>query len=120
MQQKLYDLKKDGTFNAEVTNEILSARLAELEHAVIPGFYGATEDGTVVTFSRGGSDVTGSLVAQAVQADLYENWTDVSGFLIADPRIVKIQNLSKPSHIKNFVSFPTWEPAYSTRMRSSL
>ena len=89
MQQKLYDLKNDGTFNAEVTNEILSARLAELEHAVIPGFYGATEDGTVVTFSRGGSDVTGSLVAQAVQADLYENWTDVSGFLIADPRIVK-------------------------------
>ena len=67
--------EKDGTFNAEVTNEILSARLAELEHAVIPGFYGATEDGTVVTFS--------------VQADLYENWTDVSGFLIADPRIVK-------------------------------
>ena len=80
--------EKDGTFNAEVTNEILSARLAELEHAVIPGFYGATEDGTVVTFSRGGSDVTGSLVAQAVQADLYENWTDVSGFLVADPRIV--------------------------------
>ena len=66
--------EKDGTFNAEVTNEILSARLAELEHAVIPGFYGATEDGTVVTFSRGGSDVTGSLVAQAVQAYLYENW----------------------------------------------
>ena len=81
--------EKDGTFNAEVTNEILSARLAELEHAVIPGFYGATEDGTVVTFSRGGSDITGSLVALAVQADLYENWTDVSGFLIADPRIVK-------------------------------
>ena len=81
--------EKDGTFNAEVTNEILSARLAELEHAVIPGFYGATEDGTVVTFSRGGSDVTGSLVAQAVQADLYENWTDVSGFLVADPRIIK-------------------------------
>lgn len=81
--------EKDGTFNAEVTNEILSARLAELEHAVIPGFYGATEDGTVVTFSRGGSDVTGSLVAQAVQADLYENWTDVSGFLVTDPRIVE-------------------------------
>ena len=81
--------EKNGSFNADVTNEILSARLAELEHAVIPGFYGATEDGTVVTFSRGGSDITGSLVALAVQADLYENWTDVSGFLIADPRIVK-------------------------------
>ena len=53
------------------------------------GFYGAKEDGTIVTFSRGGSDITGSLVARAVMADLYENWTDVSGFLIADPRIVK-------------------------------
>ena len=80
--------EKNGSFNADVTNEILSARLAELEHAVIPGFYGATEDGTVVTFSRGGSDITGSLVALAVQADLYENWTDVSGCLVADPRII--------------------------------
>ena len=79
----------DGSFNSEVTNELLSARLSTLEHAVIPGFYGAKEDGTVVTFSRGGSDVSGSLVALAVNADLYENWTDVSGFLIADPRIVK-------------------------------
>ena len=79
----------DGSFNPEVTNELLSARLSTLEHAVIPGFYGAKEDGTVVTFSRGGSDVSGSLVALAVNADLYENWTDVSGFLIADPRIVK-------------------------------
>lgn len=79
----------DGTFNAEVTNELLSARLANEENAVIPGFYGAKEDGTVVTFSRGGSDVSGSLVALAVTADLYENWTDVSGFLITDPRIVK-------------------------------
>lgn len=79
----------DGTFNAEVTNELLSARLANEENAVIPGFYGAKEGGTVVTFSRGGSDVSGSLVALAVTADLYENWTDVSGFLITDPRIVK-------------------------------
>lgn len=79
----------DGTFNDVLTNELLSARLADMENAVIPGFYGAKEDGTVVTFSRGGSDVSGSLVALAVNADLYENWTDVSGFLIADPRIVK-------------------------------
>src|SRR5699024_5663276 len=79
----------DGSFNDEVTNELLSQRLGQLEHAVVPGFYGAKEDGTVVTFSRGGSDVSGSLVALAVGADLYENWTDVSGFLIADPRIVK-------------------------------
>ena len=79
----------DGSFNDEVTNELLSGRLSQIERAVIPGFYGAREDGTVVTFSRGGSDVSGSLVALAVNADLYENWTDVSGFLIADPRIVK-------------------------------
>ncbi len=63
--------------------------MRRLRDAVIPGFYGATEEGSVVTFSRGGSDITGSLVAQAVHADMYENWTDVSGFLIADPRIVK-------------------------------
>ena len=63
--------------------------MKRLRNAVIPGFYGATEEGRVVTFSRGGSDITGSLVARAVNADLYENWTDVSGFLIADPRIVK-------------------------------
>ena len=79
----------DGSFNDEVTYILLSERLANMENAVIPGFYGAKEDGTVVTFSRGGSDVSGSLVALAVCADLYENWTDVSGFLIADPRIVK-------------------------------
>jgi aspartate kinase len=67
----------------------MSARLKKAKNAVIPGFHGATEEGRVVTFSRGGSDITGSLVARAVNADLYENWTDVSGFLIADPRIVK-------------------------------
>lgn len=80
---------EEGSFDAAVTNELLSTRLKDMKNAVIPGFYGAKEDGTVLTFSRGGSDVTGSLVALAVSADLYENWTDVSGFLIADPRIVK-------------------------------
>ena len=80
---------EDGSFNDEVTNRLLSGRLSDLERAVIPGFYGAKEDGTVVTFSRGGSDISGSLVALAVHADLYENWTDVSGFLIVDPRIVR-------------------------------
>ena len=79
----------DGSFNAEVTDELLSAKLKDMDAAVVPGFYGARADGTVVTFSRGGSDITGSLVALAVHADLYENRTDVSGFLIADPRIVK-------------------------------
>ena len=79
----------NGEFNAEKTNRILSARLSKCENAVIPGFYGALNDGTVKTFSRGGSDITGSIVAKAVKADVYENWTDVSGFLIADPRIIK-------------------------------
>lgn len=78
----------DGTFDDVTTQELLSARLAETERAVIPGFYGAMPNGKIQTFSRGGSDITGSLVAKAVHADLYENWTDVSGFMIADPRIV--------------------------------
>lgn len=78
-----------GNFQADLTNRELSERLEHVERAVIPGFYGAKHDGTVKTFSRGGSDVTGSIVAKAIQADLYENWTDVSGFLVADPRIVE-------------------------------
>lgn len=78
-----------GVFDADVTQVLLSKRLEGVERAVIPGFYGAMEDGTVVTFSRGGSDITGSIVAKAIQADVYENWTDVSGFLIADPRIIE-------------------------------
>lgn len=81
--------KEDGLFDNGATYSLLSKRLEGLQYAVIPGFYGAKEDGSVVTFSRGGSDITGSLVALAISADLYENWTDVSGFLVADPRIVK-------------------------------
>lgn len=80
---------ENGNFDAVTTHQLLSAKLAETETAVIPGFYGSTPDGKVKTFSRGGSDVTGSIVAKAVHADMYENWTDVSGFLIADPRIIK-------------------------------
>lgn len=80
--------QEDGTFDAELTNEKTAKRLASSERAVIPGFYGAKPDGTIKTFSRGGSDITGSLVARAVRAAVYENWTDVSGFLIADPRII--------------------------------
>ena len=59
-----------------------------MEFAVIPGFYGKRADGVINTFSRGGSDITGLIVAKAVKADLYENWTDVSGFLVTDPRII--------------------------------
>ena len=80
---------ENGNCMAEETNQLLQERLKDCENAVIPGFYGRREDGTIQTFSRGGSDVTGSLVAKAIHADMYENWTDVSGFLVADPRIIK-------------------------------
>ena len=79
---------EDGTLNVDKTDEMLKKCLKGKEYAVIPGFYGAQDDGTIRTFSRGGSDVTGSLVAKAIHADIYENWTDVSGFLVADPRII--------------------------------
>ena len=78
-----------GQFDAKKTGKVLSERLANLENAVVPGFYGSMPNDTIKTFSRGGSDVTGSIVAAAVGADIYENWTDVSGFLTCDPRIVK-------------------------------
>ncbi|MCI8449051.1 MAG: aspartate kinase [Eubacterium sp.] len=79
---------EDGEFDPDTTNTILKQRLKKCDRAVVPGFYGAKPDGSVKTFSRGGSDITGSIVAKACKADLYENWTDVSGFLIADPRII--------------------------------
>lgn len=79
---------EDGRLNSEKTYAVLGEKLAQTERAVIPGFYGALDDGKVKTFSRGGSDVTGSIVAAAAKVDLYENWTDVSGCLIADPRII--------------------------------
>ena len=80
---------ENGNFEAELTNKELSERLEHIERAVSPGFYGSKHDGSIKTFSRGGSDVTGSIVARAIHADLYENWTDVSGFLVTDPRIVE-------------------------------
>lgn len=80
---------EEGNFEPESTNQELKERLEHVERAVIPGFYGSKHDGTIKTFSRGGSDVTGSIVAKAIHADMYENWTDVSGFLVADPRIIK-------------------------------
>ncbi len=78
-----------GRLMPEETNKALKEELAKHERAVLPGFYGSTPDGKVKTFSRGGSDITGALVARAVEAQVYENWTDVSGFLMADPRIVE-------------------------------
>ncbi len=86
----LIQFDNKGRLMQEATDEALRTELSKHERAVIPGFYGTNaEDGKVRTFSRGGSDITGSLVARAVGADMYENWTDVSGFLMADPRIVR-------------------------------
>ncbi|MBE6051983.1 MAG: aspartate kinase [Clostridium sp.] len=80
---------EDSSLDLEETKKALKEKLSNIEKAVIPGFYGADKDGNIVTFSRGGSDVTGALVASSIEAELYENWTDVSGFLMADPRIVE-------------------------------
>jgi len=80
---------KTGCFDSEKTKEAIKSKLFKIEKAVIPGFYGAMENGRIKTFTRGGSDITGSIIARDVEADLYENWTDVSGFLMADPRIVE-------------------------------
>lgn len=91
---------ENGNFLSEETNQVLADRLSKVERAVIPGFYGARPDGTIQTFSRGGSDVTGSIVARATHADMYENWTDVSGFLVTDPRIVKDPAVIETNYIQ--------------------
>jgi len=83
----IFDTK--GVLLLNETVKAVREKLNGLDNAVIPGFYGRTTEGVIKTFSRGGSDVTGSIIANAVKADIYENWTDVSGFLIADPRIVE-------------------------------
>ena len=86
---RVIKFRDDGSFDGETTQELLSKKLSEHYRAVVPGFYGSMPNGTIKTFSRGGSDVTGAIVAKAAGASVYENWTDVSGFLMSDPRIVK-------------------------------
>ena len=86
--KKVIFFKENGSFDSEKTNDVLSDYLSKYEYAVIPGFYGSMPNGTIKTFTRGGSDITGSIVARAARATLYENWTDVSGFLMADPRCI--------------------------------
>ena len=78
----------DGRLDGEQTYSLLAAALKGKKRAVVSGFYGSDADGKVRTFSRGGSDISGAIVARAAGAGLYENWTDVSGFLACDPRIV--------------------------------
>lgn len=80
---------ENGKLDSEKTEKELAQVLSLHEYAVIPGFYGILPNGMIKTFSRGGSDITGSIVAGAVGADIYENWTDVSGMLMADPRYVE-------------------------------
>ena len=96
-----------GNFDQQKTDSILAPRLSECQCAVIPGFYGSGPDGRVRTFSRGGSDITGSIVARACRAGVYENWTDVSGLLMADPRVV-----DNPAVMRNITYKELRELAY--------
>lgn len=86
---ELIRFSADGKFDSELTQELMQKRLAGKSRVVVPGFYGSLPDGSIKVFPRGGSDITGAIVARGVSADLYENWTDVSGFMMVDPRIVK-------------------------------
>lgn len=86
--QDVIKFDRRGSFASEWTNELLRNEMERHPRAVIPGFYGSYPNGEVHTFSRGGSDVSGAIVARAAEAELYENWTDVNGFLMADPRVV--------------------------------
>ena len=86
---KCIRFNETGSFNSDFTFEKTAEHLSHYERAVVPGFYGRMPNGTIKTFSRGGSDITGSLVSREMCADLYENWTDVDGFLVTDPRIIK-------------------------------
>ena len=88
--------KENGALDGEKSYKAISAAVSGADKAVFPGFYGKGTDGKVKTFSRGGSDISGAIVARAVNASLYENWTDVSGFLACDPRIVE-----SPKRIKS-------------------
>ena len=87
---------ENGTLDSERTYKAIAKSVAGVKMAVFPGFYGVDANGRVKTFSRGGSDISGAIVARAVCASLYENWTDVSGFLACDPRIV-----DSPKRIKS-------------------
>ncbi len=86
--EQLVRFDSEGKLNEDYTNDKVKTKLKNIERAVIPGFYGRDYEGNIKTFSRGGSDITGSIIARGVCASLYENWTDVSGFLVCDPRIV--------------------------------
>jgi len=85
---QLIRFHRDGSLDSRHTEKQINKHLLPLDRAVIPGFYGSMPDGSVRTFSRGGSDVSGAIIAAALRADLYENWTDVDGLFTADPNLV--------------------------------
>lgn len=92
--KELIKFNGKGEFDSEYTNDLITKNLG-LKGTVIPGFYGAMPDDTIKTFTRGGSDFTGAIVARGVSADVYENWTDVDGFMVTDPRVVKNPKIIK-------------------------
>lgn len=94
--QDIVKFNEKGELQTHYTLDLIKQKLEGLDRAILPGFYGSGTSGEIITFSRGGSDITGALIARAVSADLYENWTDVDGFLVADPRIVE-----KPTYIEH-------------------
>lgn len=110
----------NGQFDAGITELLVAKKLNNIERAVVPGFYGAKENGEIKTFSRGGSDITGSILAGALDVDLYENWTDVSGVMVTDPELSQTQSPLIPLLIVNSVSFLTWALLCFTRMLFSL
>lgn len=87
--EEIIKFKIDGSFDSEITEDMVIMLKDRTDGIVIPGFYGRMPDGQIKTFTRGGSDFTGAIIAGAIEASVYENWTDVNGFMIADPKIVK-------------------------------
>ena len=100
--------KYDQAATYKLLEQFAADRLETARGIVVPGFYGATPSGEIVTFPRGGSDITGSVLAAGLKADLYENWTDVAGFLVADPKIV-----DNPKRIKSLSYVELRELSYS-------
>jgi aspartate kinase len=86
--QDVIRFDSDRQFDGEATRNLLADLSGRVQKMVVPGFYGATAQGEIVTFPRGGSDITGAILAAGLGAELYENWTDVSGYMVADPKLV--------------------------------
>ena len=110
----------NGKFDAGITELLVAKKLNAIERAVVPGFYGAKENGEIKTFSRGGSDITGSILAGALDVDLYENWTDVSGVMVTDPRIIQNPKVIDTITYRELRELSYIEQPYFMRMLFSL